>query len=426
MNFTKSLNLFIILSVVVWTIIISNFVIDIDFINLDKTKILFICLINFVFIILLNLINDQNLEDYLLFILVWLGSLIIITSNHLLIIYLGLELQTFSSFILISKNKLSIKGSEAGLKYFILGAISSGIYLLGSYLLFVNNLSLNVNEIIIFGGNNLFSFGFLFIILSIIFKLAIAPIHFWIPDVYEGSSWIVIGLLSTIPKISILYFFTQIFIYNSNLLLNCSLLSVIIGTIGALNQSKLKRLLAYSGITHMGFIVLGLSINNLVGNEIFIIYLIIYMLTSITLFILIMNSFTDWQDYIINLSRFKYKNKLISITWVLLLLSMAGLPPLTGFISKWFVIWNIISFNYFYSSIILVIFSIIGVIYYLRISQIIYFQKKSSYLIWESILRRDEINNSSLIFLGLGLFFTITFIINPEPLLLMINYIIFN
>lgn len=428
MNYTKNLTLFIVLSIIILTILLNLFFFSIEFIYLSKFKMIFINLINFVFIILLNLMENKNLEKILLFLLVWLGSLIIILSNHLLIIYLGLELQTFSSFILISKNRTSIKSSEAGLKYFILGALSSGIYLLGVYFIFINNLSLNINNIILFNDSNIFLFGFLLITLSMIFKLALTPLHFWIPDIYEGSSWDVLSLLSTVPKISVILFLTQVFFHNYNLLWYCSLLSIFIGTIGAFNQTKLKRLLAYSGITHMGFIVLGLSISNSVGYEIFVIYLIIYILTTLTLFIIIFNSFVNMKGYIINLAGLQYKNKLMAITLVFVLLSMAGLPPLIGFMSKWFIIWNTICFNYIYVSVMLIIFSIIGIAYYLRISQIIYFKKDSSYFVWDSILNKNinSSKNTNLIFLGLGLFFTFSFIINPDPLILFINYSIIN
>lgn len=423
MIYMKNLKLFIILSIVVIMILFNAFAITIEFMHLNTINLLFTNIINFCFIILISIIDEQNLESFLLFILVWLGSLLIVNSNHMLIIYLGLELQAFSSFILISKNRSSIKGSEAGLKYFILGSISSGIYLLGLYFLFVNSLSLNIGDIILFSDNNLFILGILLVTLSIIFKLALSPLHFWIPDIYEGSSWSVISLISTLPKISILLFLTKIISSNITLIFYCSILSIIIGTIGALNQTKIRRLLAYSGISHMGFMVLGITINNIIGYEVFTIYLVIYMITSILLFVLIFNSNHNLMDYIINLSSLLNRSKIIALTWVLIFLSMAGLPPLIGFVSKWFVIWNIINFNYTYTSIILIVFSILGIVYYLRISQIIYFQKNSSYITWSNLLgKHSDYKNHNLILLGIGFFFILTFIINPDPLILIINY----
>jgi len=132
----------------------------------------------FLFIIIVNLIKNINFDVYLLFLLVLIGSLVIISSDHLLIIYLGLELQTFSLFILISKNKNSVKSSEAGLKYFILGAISSGLYLLGLCLFFISNSSLNIKDLIILNNDIITSIGFSLILLSFSFKLGLSPLHF--------------------------------------------------------------------------------------------------------------------------------------------------------------------------------------------------------------------------------------------------------
>lgn len=386
-------------------------------------------MILFLFIIIVNLIKNINFDIYLLFFLVLIGSLVIISSDHLLIIYLGLELQTFSLFILISKNKNSVKSSEAGLKYFILGAISSGLYLLGLCLFFISNNSLNIKDLIILNNDTLTSIGFSLILLSFSFKLSLSPFHFWLPDIYEGSSWDVISILSTLPKISIISIFIQIII-KADLILFFCLLSIIIGTLGALNQTKLKRLLAYSSISHMGFLILGFNIINSVGYEISFIYLLIYMLTIISVFILIINTNLLKDYYIIELSGLHYINKILSFSWLIIFLSIAGIPPFSGFISKWFILWNIICFDYIFSSIILILFSIIGAIYYLRIVKTIYFQKQSSYINWTRILNKNNHNenkfndNLNLIFLGLGIFFTLFLILNPDPLISLINLLI--
>lgn len=381
----------------------------------------------FLFIIIVNLIKNINFDVYLLFLLVLIGSLVIISSDHLLIIYLGLELQTFSLFILISKNKNSVKSSEAGLKYFILGAISSGLFLLGLCLFFISNSSLNIKDLIILNNDILTSIGFSLILLSFSFKLGLSPLHFWLPDIYEGSSWDVISILSTLPKISVISIFIQIIIKIDLMFFFC-LLSIIIGTLGALNQTKLKRLLAYSSISHMGFLILGFNIINSVGYEISFIYLLIYMLTIISVFILIINTSLLKDYYIIELSGLHYINKILSLSWLVIFLSIAGIPPFSGFISKWFVLWNIICFDYIFSSIILILFSIIGAVYYLRVVKTIYFQKQSSYISWTRILNKNNNNklndNLNLIFLGLGIFITLFLILNPDPLISLINLLI--
>jgi len=169
-------------------------------------------------------------------------------------------------------------------------------------------------------------------------------------------------------------------LFNSSIILIFSLLSISIGTLGALNQTKVKRLLGYSGISHMGFIILGLcSITNeslSIGG----LYLIIYMLTMLSIFILIIGGDLK-NDYIIEMGGIKFANSILAITFILLILSIAGIPPLSGFISKWYLIWVVMDNQFNISSFIIILFSAIGIGYYLRIVKIIYFQKKSSYFL---------------------------------------------
>lgn len=375
--------------------------------------------------VIITLINNHSFDEYLLYFLVLIGSLIIIYCDHLFIIYLGLELQTFSLFILIAKNRTSIKGSEAGLKYFILGAISSGIYLLGLCILFLFGISLSIKCLLMNLDDSLVILSTTLILLSFSFKLGLTPFHFWMPDIYEGSSWDVLSLLSTIPKISVLSIFIQLAI-NTNLILSISLASIIIGTLGALNQTKLKRLLAYSSISHMGFIILGFTMMSSVGYEVSFIYLFIYAITIISLFVMVTNTPLLKEFYIIELGGLQYMNRILSVSWLVIFLSIAGIPPLSGFISKWFILWNIISFNYIFSSVTLILFSMIGAVYYLRIVKIVYFQKQASYLTWDKILKNKKVeDNYNMNFLGLGIFFSLFFMINPDPLLSLINFIFF-
>jgi NADH:ubiquinone oxidoreductase subunit 2 (subunit N) len=251
------------------------------------------------------------------------------------------------------------------------------------------------------------------------------PFHFWIADIYEGSSWDVIILIAIISKISVIVVFLQLII-NTSLIIICCLLSVILGTIGAINQTKLKRLLAYSAISNMGFIILGFTIGNSLGYEVSFICMFIYMVSSLFLFVTIISTNFLSNNFIIELSGLQYSNKILGLTWLLLLLSIAGVPPLSGFVGKWFVIWNTICFDYIFSSLVLILSSIIGMGFYLRIIKIIYFQKKSSYFIWNEILNpKKNTNSNSFLFLGFSVFFTILFIININPLINITNYIIY-
>ena len=384
--------------------------------NLSAWKIIFIFLVFFIYFIILELIEDKNFDIYCLTTLVFLGSIILIMCDNLITLYLGLELQTFSTFILIAKNRLSIKSSEAGLKYFILGALSSGFYLLGITVLFLLGSSLNIGDLVLVSNEFFNSIALIMITLSFCFKLSLFPLHFWIPDIYEGSSWDIISLISSLPKISMVSVLIQLLI-NSNMILGFSLISIVIGTLGSLNQSKIKRLLGYSAISHIGFIILGFSLLTSQGFIISNIYLVIYALAMISIFILIIYSNFS-SKFIIELGGMKFLSKIFSITLIVLILSIAGIPPLSGFISKWFLLLTTIEFHYNISSFIIILFSAIGAGYYLRIVKIIYFQRNSSYLVWQNILsNKKEISEINIFTLGL-LFFISIFLITNIPFLI--------
>lgn len=393
--------------------------------NLDSWKYLFLSLVFSLYFIIVDLVKEKTFDVYMLCLLTFLGSILIILSDNLITLYLGLELQTFSIFVLIAKNRLSIKSSEAGLKYFILGAISSGFYLLGVAMLFLSGYSLQLKELMILSYEYVSIISLIFISLSFCFKLSLFPLHFWIPDVYEGSSWDIVSLIATLPKISVICVLIQMLI-NSNMLLGFSIISIIVGTLGALNQSKIKRLLGYSGISHMGFIFVGYSILSKEGYIVSNLYLIIYMLIMISIFIIIINSNFN-NKYIIELSGLKFISKVYAITFSLLVLSIAGIPPLAGFISKWFLLWISIEYQYNLASFIIILFSAIGAGYYLRIIKIIYFQQKSSYLLWSTILtKKTPKNDFNVLILGFLFFVCLFLIINFSFVIDMINFNVIN
>nr|WOE90992.1 NADH dehydrogenase subunit 2 [Zygocanna sp. MKL-2023] len=403
----------------------SNNYFNVFMFDLNFWKYLFIFLIFGLYIIIIDLIEEKTFDIYCLCTLVFLGSMLLVLCDNLITLYLGLELQTFSIFVLIAKNRVSIKSSEAGLKYFILGAISSGFYLLGITIMFLSGFSLELKDIIILSYEYTNVIGLIFISLSFCFKLSLFPLHFWIPDIYEGSSWDIISLISTLPKISVLSILIQILI-NSNMLLTFSLLSIIVGSLGALNQSKIKRLLGYSGISHIGFILLGYNILNKEGYIISDLYLFIYMMIMISIFILIISSNVN-SKYIIELGSLKFINKIFSITFIVLILSMAGIPPLSGFISKWFLLWASIEYHYNLAAFIMILFSAISAGYYLRIVKIIYFQQKSSYFLWEQILKASNVKNElNLLLLGFLFYISLFFILNFSFIIDFINISIIN
>lgn len=392
--------------------------------NLSLWKISFLLLITFSFFIVLNLIEEKTFDIYCLLILVYLGSLILILSDNLITLYLGLELQTFSIFILIAKNRESIKSSEAGLKYFMLGAISSGFYLISLVILFIQGYNFNMGDILILSDDIIIIFCLSLIILSLCFKLSLFPFHFWIPDIYEGSSWDILSIIATLPKVSVISVLIQLTI-NTNIIMCFSLLSIAVGTLGALNQTKLKRLLGYSGISHMGFVILGYTMIINLGLTVGGFYLIIYILTILSVLILITSNNTK-NEFIIELGGLKFINKILAVTLILLILSIAGIPPLSGFMSKWYLIWMAMDNYYNFSSVIMILFSAIGLGYYLRIVKIIYFQKKGSFFLWNQILSVQVYSNEILlIFMGFLFYFTLFLILNFSFIINSINYILY-
>nr|YP_010890110.1 NADH dehydrogenase subunit 2 [Craseoa lathetica]WJJ70146.1 NADH dehydrogenase subunit 2 [Craseoa lathetica] len=366
---------------------------------IKKMFIIYSTLVIFIYCVLSKINFTYNLEEFILQILVLLGSLIIITSNHFIILYLGLEIQTFSLFILISKNKIWLKSSEAGLKYFILGAMSSGFFLLGLTFLLINGSSLSYTEIT--------TPPLILIILSFFFKISLFPFHFWSPDIYEGSSWKIIGFIGSLPKISILVILLQWgqlpFYYT------CALLSIIIGTFGALNQTKLKRILAYSGISHFGFIILGLTLYNQTCVHV---YLFVYFI-NLLLFIILLNN--TQQTYFIELSK--------SIPLSLCLLSIAGLPPLIGFISKWVLFLQMLEEIYFFCLITCLVCTALSIYYYIRIISTIYFNQKNSFLLWNKLLHNKQFISEPFL-IGFFFFITLFLILNPKPLFLSFSFLI--
>ena len=393
-----------------------------NYMSLNHLNLLLGFLVMISFLAFIQVLEDKRTDVYVLNIFVLLGSLIILCSKNLIIIYLGLELQTFSLFILVSKNKSSLKSAEAGLKYFVFGALSSGSYLMGLYFFFLSGLSLNLSDFLWLNNNILINLGLLLILVSLAFKLALFPFHFWIPDIYEGSSWDVILLLSTLPKVSVLSVLLS-FLVKSDYLSYLCLISVVVGVLGALNQTKMKRLLGYSGISHMGFMILGFNIIKNEGYNAGFIYLYIYILTIIPLVVLM--NYSSWRSscYIIEVAGKNFTNKISSLTWLILFLSIAGIPPLAGFISKWFILWNVLSYQYMFVSLTLILCSAIGVAYYLRIVKIVYFQKKSSYFLWYQVLNsRLKYPFGGYFILGSGIYISLFLMINFSCLISVVNY----
>nr|YP_010394786.1 NADH dehydrogenase subunit 2 [Phytophthora versiformis]DAZ89223.1 TPA_asm: NADH dehydrogenase subunit 2 [Phytophthora versiformis] len=376
-------------------------------------------------------------EINILMLISLLGLMLLISSNHFITLYLAIELQSLSFYILTSTQKKSILSIEAGLKYFILGSIASGFILFGSSIIYAITGSLNFNNIFLILSNINFlnninilislSYGLIFILVGILFKLGTSPFHFWLPDVYEGAPNNISSFFAIVPKIAFigilirlffeifcnLSYFFEIFFYI------ISFLSMLIGALSALQQKKIKRLLAYSSISHVGFILIGFTSNMLNNIPFILLYVIIYIITSINLWTsyLSLNINHKPIKYLTDLSNIYTINKLIAIIIILNIFSLAGIPPLAGFFSKLFIFFSAIKNNYFSLVFFGIIISVLSSFYYLKIIKIIYFEK---------ILRKmyiSQINKIQSIVLLINTQFILFLFIFPNIILVNLNKI---
>lgn len=339
-----------------------------------------------------NYLKNKNYfcgEYFVLSLFSVFGMMILIASNHFLNFYLGIEIFSIPIYALIA---LESKESnlEAAVKYFVISAIFSGILLYGISLVYGASGNLNFQEINHFIHSQhitvLFKLGIILVLISLFFKLSLVPVHMWAPDVYQGASTPVTMFIATLPKIAIIVVFNKIFkqvfpgLFDNFwqiLLISIALLSLFIGNVGALLQTNIKRLIAYSAIGHAGFILLGLIINVPAGRLAANFYVVVYSLTLIGWFgIIILFSKNNFElEEIKDLSGIAKKYPWLSGILLILLLSMIGVPPTIGFYAKFLIIKSLIEYNLIWIAIIAVLCSVIGLFYYLRIIKAIYFSE---------------------------------------------------
>ena len=316
-----------------------------------------------------------------------LGMIVMISSYDLIVFYIGLELQSLALYVLASFNVNNTKSSEAGLKYFILSALSSGLLLYGCSLIYGFTNSTNF-DVIAFNLNNLnfgYVFGIVFILVGLAFKISVVPFHMWAPDVYEGSPTSITGFFSIVPKIAALTVFIR-FLYVpfinlidqwQMIIIFISISSMIFGAVAAIGQNNIKRLMAYSSIGHMGFALAGLSIGTNEGIQSSIIYLLIYLVMNLGMFtcIFMMKRKNIFYENIEELSGLSKNHPVISICLLIFLFSLAGIPPLAGFFAKFYIFMSVIKSEMYFLAIIGFLSTVISAFYYLRIIKIIYFDE---------------------------------------------------
>ena len=316
-----------------------------------------------------------------------LGMILMISSYDLIIFYLGLELQSLCLYILASFKRDDERSTEAGLKYFVLSALASGLLLYGCSLIYGFTGSTNF-EIIsenLSEGNTGAVFGMVFIIVGLAFKVSAVPFHMWTPDVYEGSPTSVTSFFALVPKIAALTVFIR-FMYVpfinvishwQTIIIFLSIASMILGAVAAIGQSNIKRLMAYSSIGHMGYALAGLAPGTNAGIQSTIIYLTIYLVMNLGAFgcIFMMKRENVFYEKINDLSGLSKNHPMLALGFLIILFSLAGMPPLAGFFAKFYIFMAVIEAKMYTLAIIGLVTTVVSAFYYLRIIKVIYFDK---------------------------------------------------
>lgn len=404
-----------------------------------------ILIINLIICVLIsfNYIHLEYIVQYEYFLLLGLSLLGILTltqANDLITLYLAIELQSLAFYVLAAFKIYSNFSTEAGLKYFILGAFSSGILLFGSSLVYGFTGTTNFTDLqLIFLDsqlpNNIYNgllLGFIFVTIGILFKIGVVPFHMWLPDVYEGVPTTVTAIFAIVPKIALFallfrlgtnlfptnfFFWHQLFIYTA-------LLSIMIGSLAALYQVKLKKLLAYSAIAHVGFLLVSFSGFNTFSIFATFFYLLVYILISINIFTVLL-SLRKYDNFLkikkINELVLLFKsNSYMAINIAVIMFSIAGIPPLLGFYSKFYIFVSAIKSDLYSMSLFIVLLSVIASMYYIRLIKLMFFKRFAS---WIFLI---DISKTNAIIISITLVINLIFSFYPQIFLLYIYNSIFE
>ena len=317
-----------------------------------------------------------------------LGMMVMISSNDLMVFYMGLELQSLALYVLATFNRDQLKSSEAGLKYFVLSALSSGLLLYGCSLIYGFSGSTNFNIISNQLNSNeyVLTFGIVFILVGLAFKISAVPFHMWAPDVYQGSPTTVTLFFTMVPKIAALTVFIR-FLYVPFLnlidqwqmiIVFLSIASMLFGAIAAIGQTNIKRLIAYSSIGHIGYTLAGLATGSNEGIQSSIVYISIYIIMNLALFscLLMLKRNNEYYEEIEDLSGLSKNHPLLSLSLLIILFSLAGIPPLAGFFAKFYIFKAVLEQSMYFLAIVGLLSTVIAAFYYLRVIKIIYFDKE--------------------------------------------------
>jgi NADH-quinone oxidoreductase subunit N len=388
-------------------------------------KVFILLIVIAVFVYARNYLKDRKLhvgEFYILCLFATLGMMLLVSAGSLVMIYVGLELLTLSSYALVALNRDSPLSSEAAMKYFVLGALASGILLYGMSMIYgaTGTLDLrSIHELVASGvGDNkvLLTFGLVFLVAGIGFKFGAAPFHMWLPDVYQGSPTAVTAFIGSAPKIAAFGMAWRLLEgalgglhqHWGDMLAVLAVLSLGIGNVVAIAQSNLKRMLAYSTISHVGFLLLGLANGTPSGYAAAMFYAIAYAIMSAAAFgsILLLARAGFEAEEIDDFKGLNQRNPWYAFVVLLVMASLAGIPPLFGFFAKLLVLKAALDAGMLWLSIVAIVFAIVGAFYYLRVIKVMYFDapvEKGALALPHDIPLRWilSVNGAALLFLGL-------------------------
>ena len=366
--------------------------------------------------------GQLKFEFPVLVLLATTGMMMMISANDLISLYVGLELQSLALYVIAAFDRDSAKSSEAGLKYFVLGALSSGMLLYGASLIygFTGSTSFaTIAEAVQPSGNNLgLIFGLVFLMAGFAFKISAVPFHMWTPDVYEGAPTPVTAFFAAAPKLAafaltvraLVAAFPSVTVEWQQIVTFLAIASMGLGAFAAIGQTNIKRLMAYSSIGHMGFALVGLAAGTSEGVEGVIVYLAIYLAMTLGTFacILAMRRNGRMVEDIDALSGLSRTNPLMAFTLAMLLFSLAGIPPLAGFFAKFYVFLAAIHAGLYPLAVIGVLLSAVAAYYYLRIVKLMYFDAPAE--------RFDPMPLALTSVLTVTGLFTLLFFVYPSPL----------
>ena len=429
--------------------------------------------------------EEFNIMEYPLIILfIIIGGIFLISSNDIVSIFLSIELQSYGLYLLCALYRNSEKSTSASLIYFLLGGFSSCFILFGTALLYANSGTSNlegfyiitnisdfkfdINNLMFWYNSNYMNFALLFLAVGFLFKISAAPFHFWSPDVYDAIPTVVTTFVAIMAKISILIFLLELVYYTSyyyifnfnwtNGLVISSLLSLIIGTVLGLNQSRIKRLYAYSTISHLGFLLLALSINSVESIQSFLFYLMQYSLSNLNAFIILISIGYSLYLYTFNNKNLSYEirdknnspiqlikqikgyfylNSFISMSLAITIFSFIGIPPLVGFFGKQMVLSAALDKGYIFITFVAIVTSVISAVYYLTVIKHVFFEETDYEIEYSSIknpfykhkskishlITKDNLalSNHLTISISVLTLIIVLFILNPQEWLSIAN-----